>query len=201
MPGRTPLHLPALSATVLRPAFLPPNQECSTDSSGLPDLLPPSDDLDWGQLCFPCDFLLRSSTPPAHPVFPSTSPGLPRVLLSHLAAPDLALSSASRLVHSAAKTCYASSRSISFSCDCTLSALITASLTPSAIGDRPSHAICLSQLSRDASLLTTPYLKSEVIFKVAIRRASKPNCEVSGGGANRVPVASNYLECVRFARS
>src|SRR5882724_9768469 len=104
MPGRTPLHLPALSATVLRPAFLPKNQECSIDSSGLPDPLPPSDDLDWGQLCFPCDFLLRSSTPPAHPVFPSTSPGLPRVLLSHLAAPDLALSSASRLVHSAAKT-------------------------------------------------------------------------------------------------
>src|SRR6266478_2455720 len=29
-----------------------------------------------------------------------------------------------------------------FSCDCTLSALITASLTPSVIGDRPSHAIC-----------------------------------------------------------
>src|SRR5882724_977880 len=138
MPGRTPLHLPALSATVLRPAFLPPNQECSIDSSGLPDPLPPSDDLDWGQLCFPCDFLLRSSTPPAHPVFPSTFPGLPRVLLSHLAALDLALSSTSRLVHSAAKTCYASSRSISFSCDCTLSALITASLTPSVIGDRPS---------------------------------------------------------------
>src|SRR6266852_8787594 len=45
---------------------------------------------------------------------PSTSPGLPPVPLSHLAAPDLALSSASRLVHSAAKTCYASSRSISF---------------------------------------------------------------------------------------
>src|SRR6266699_4238519 len=146
MPGRTPLHLPALSATVLRPAFLPPNQECSIDSSGLPDPLPPSDDLDWGQLCFPCDFLLRSPTPPAHPVFPSTSPGLPRVLLSHLAAPDLALSSTSRLVHSAAKTCYASSRSISFSCDCTLSALITASLTPSVIGDRPSHPICYQHL-------------------------------------------------------
>jgi hypothetical protein len=32
-----------------------------------------------------------------------------------------------------------------FSCDCTLSALITASLTPSVIGDRPSHAICLHQ--------------------------------------------------------
>ncbi len=28
-----------------------------------------------------------------------------------------------------------------FSCDCTLSALITASLTPSVIGDRPSHPI------------------------------------------------------------
>src|SRR5664279_4448679 len=28
-----------------------------------------------------------------------------------------------------------------FSCDCTLSALITASLTPSVIGDRPSHSI------------------------------------------------------------
>src|ERR1035437_4753617 len=146
MPGRTPLHLPALSATVLRPAFLPPNQECSTDSSGPPDPLPPSDDLDWGPPCFPCDFLLRSSTPPAHSIFPSTFPGPPRVLLSHLAALDLALSSASRLVHSAAQTCYASSRSISFSCDCTLSALITASLTPSVIGDRPSHPIWFRQL-------------------------------------------------------
>src|SRR5713226_8435765 len=129
MPGRTPLHLPALSATVLRPAFLPPNQECSIDSSGPPDLLPPSDDLDWGQLCFPCDFLLRSLTPSAHPVFPSAFPAPPPSLPLHLAALDLALSSASRVVHSAAKTCYASSRSISFSCDCTLSALITASLT------------------------------------------------------------------------
>src|ERR1035438_9879219 len=78
MPGRTPLHLPALSASVLRPAFLPPNQECSTDSSGPPDPLPPSDDLDWGPPCFPCDFLLRSSTPPAHPVFPSTFSAPPR---------------------------------------------------------------------------------------------------------------------------
>src|SRR6202011_6169694 len=110
MPGRTPLHLPASSATVLRPAFLPPHQECSTDSSGPPDPLPPSDDLDWGPRCFPCDFLLRSSTPPAHPVFPPIFPGPPRVLLSHLVAPDLALSSASSLVHSAANTCYASSR-------------------------------------------------------------------------------------------
>ena len=33
-----------------------------------------------------------------------------------------------------------------FTCDCTLSALITASLTPSVIGDRPSHAIWFQQL-------------------------------------------------------
>src|ERR1700758_3045096 len=90
MPGRTPLHLPAWSAIVLRPAFLPPIQECSTDSSGPPDPLPPSDDLDGGPLCFPWDLLLCSSTPGAHPVVPSTFLGLPRVLLSHLAAPDLA---------------------------------------------------------------------------------------------------------------
>jgi hypothetical protein len=37
--------------------------------------------------------------------------------------------------------------SISFSCDRTLSALITVSLTPSVIWDRPSHAICLHQLT------------------------------------------------------
>src|SRR6476646_9959042 len=113
MPGRTPLHLPTWCATVLRPASLPPNQECSTDSSGLPDPLPPSDDLDWAPPYLPCDSLLRSSIPPAHLVFPSTFPKLPRVLLSHRAALDLVLSPASHLVHSAVQTCYASSRSIS----------------------------------------------------------------------------------------
>src|SRR5215475_12598625 len=105
MPGRTPLHLPALSATVLRPAFLPPNQECSTDSSGLPDPLPPSYDLDLGQLCFPCDFLLNSSTLPAHPVFLSAFPGLPRVLLSHPAALVLVTSLVSLSVHSSWQNC------------------------------------------------------------------------------------------------
>src|SRR5450755_759801 len=98
MPGRTPLHLPALSATVLPPAFLPSSPKCNTDSSGLPDPLPPSDDPDWGQRFFLCDFLLRSSTPPAHPIFPSAFPAPPPSLLSHLAAPDLALSFASRLL-------------------------------------------------------------------------------------------------------
>ena len=70
--------------------------------------------LDLGPTVFPLRFSFALVDTPAHPVFPSTSPGLPRVPLSHFAAPDLALSSASWLVHSAAKTCYASSRSISF---------------------------------------------------------------------------------------
>src|SRR6516225_6832867 len=119
MPGRPPLHLPALSATVLRPAFLPRNQECSTDSSGLPDPLPPSDDLDWGQTCFPCDFLVRSLPPSAHPVFPSAFPApLPSLPLHH-AAPDLALLPAAMSVHSSCQNCYPSSRSISLFSDCT----------------------------------------------------------------------------------
>src|ERR1022692_4750421 len=111
MPGRTPRHLPASSATVLRLAFLPPNPECSTDSSGPPDPLPPSDDLDWGQWPFP----------PAHPALlaPSAFRAPPPLLPSHLAAPDLVLSLSSSLVRSAGKTCYACSRSISLFSDCT----------------------------------------------------------------------------------
>src|SRR4029077_13418741 len=100
-------------------AFLPPNPKCSTDSSGLPDPLPPSDDQDWAEPCFPCAFLVRSCTRSAHPVLPSAFPAPPPSLPWHRAAPDLALSSASSLVHSAAKTCYASSRSISLFSDCT----------------------------------------------------------------------------------
>src|SRR5713101_145249 len=69
MPGRTPLHLPALSATVLRPAFLPASPKCSTDSSGLPDPLPPSDDPDWGPPCSPCD-----PSWPSHPTRVSRTP-------------------------------------------------------------------------------------------------------------------------------
>src|SRR4029077_9563683 len=50
--------------------------------------------LDLGPTVFPLRFSFALVDTPAHPVFPSTSPGLPRVPLSHLAAPDLALSSA-----------------------------------------------------------------------------------------------------------
>src|SRR5712672_2903060 len=107
-----------------------------------PDALPGCG-ADWGQWSFPFDLLLPYPTWPPHPALlsPSAFPVPLPLLASHLAAPALATSSPSRWVHSAAKTCYASSRSISFSCDCTLSALITASLTPSVIGDRPSHPI------------------------------------------------------------
>jgi len=41
---KNPQYLPASSATVLRPVFLPPNPKCSTDSSGSQIPLPPSDD-------------------------------------------------------------------------------------------------------------------------------------------------------------
>src|SRR5260370_23101941 len=101
MPGRTPLHLPALSATVLRPAFLPPDPKCSTDSSGLPDPLPPSDDLDWNHPCFLCDFLVRSFTRSAHRVFPSAFPAPPPSLPPHSTALHRVTSLASSLLHSA----------------------------------------------------------------------------------------------------
>src|SRR4029077_13625876 len=120
MPGRTPLHLPVLSATVLRPEFLPPNPKCSTDSSGLPDPLPPSDDLDWGQTCFPCHLSWRSLLPSAQRVFPSAFPAPPPLLPLHHAALDLVTSLASMSVHSSWQNCYPSSRSISLFSDCTL---------------------------------------------------------------------------------
>src|SRR5258708_21411752 len=107
MPGRTPLHLPALSATVLRQAFLPSSPKCSTDSNGLPDPLPPSDDPDCGQPCSPCDLSWRSQTRPVHPglLSRSTFPAPPPSLPSHLAAQRLATSLASRLFNSTGRTC------------------------------------------------------------------------------------------------
>src|ERR1700757_4511627 len=102
-----------VAPNVPRPSFSPPNPKCSTDSSGLPDPPPPSDDLDWGQTCFPCHLFCRSPTPPLHPglLSRSTFSAPPPSLPSHLAALDLVTSLASRLLHSAGKTCYASSRS------------------------------------------------------------------------------------------
>src|ERR1700680_3424608 len=119
MPGRTSLHLPALSATVLRPAFLPSSPKCSTDSSGLPDPLPPSDDPDWGQL------------------FQHLRHHFLRISL-HWASRLRSLRGWFTLPARLAMLLQGRSP---FSCDCTLSALITASLTPSVIVDRPSHPI------------------------------------------------------------
>jgi len=73
----------------------------------------------WGQLCFPCDFLLRSSTRRRI----QFSRQLPQDFREYLFRISL----------------HRTSRFRPLSCDCTLSALITASLTPSVIGDRPSH--------------------------------------------------------------
>src|SRR5258708_1708185 len=98
MPGRTSLHLPALSATVLRPAFLPSSPKCSTDSSGLPDPLPPSDDPDWGQPCSPCDPSWRSQTGNSDSVVGEQNGKeqsfLPPVIVSHRSSPSRVRSAA-----------------------------------------------------------------------------------------------------------
>jgi len=122
-------------------AFPPPDPECSSGSIGPPDPRPPSDGRDWGETYLADPLLLCSLLPPSDPVFSSVSPLVPPALPSYPAALGPATSPSSISVHSSLQNCYASSRSISFSCDCTLSALITASLTPSVIGDRPSHPI------------------------------------------------------------
>src|SRR6266567_1345329 len=94
---------PASSATVLPPAFLPPDQKCSNGSIGRPDLRPPSNGRDWGEAHRADAFLRRSLLPPlSDPAF-----------LSYPAAPGPATSSVSMLVHSSFQNCYASSRSIS----------------------------------------------------------------------------------------
>src|SRR6266851_4460486 len=130
---------PASSATALPPAFLPPDPKCSSGSLGRPDPRPPSDGRDWGEAHL-ADPLLHSLLPPfSNPAFPSALPPVPPALLSYLAAPSPATSSASMSVHSSFQNCYASSRSISLAVlIAPSSALITGSLTPSVIGGRPS---------------------------------------------------------------
>jgi hypothetical protein len=69
-------------------------------------------------------------------------PPIPPALPSYPAAPGPATSSAWMSVHSSFQNCYAFSRSISLAVVIApSSALITGSLTPSVIGDRPSHPI------------------------------------------------------------
>src|ERR1017187_4839365 len=139
MPGRIRQRPAALSATVLPPAFPPPDPKCSNGSIGRPDPRPPSDGRDWGETLLADALLLRLPLPPSDPAFPSVFPPVPPALPSYPATPDPASAPASLSVHSSLQNCYASSRSISLSTVIApLSALITGSLTPSVIGDRPS---------------------------------------------------------------
>ena len=89
--------------------------------------------------------LLGSPTPPSPPASLSVSPPAPPVLPWLLAALGAELSPPSLSVPSSWETCYSSSRvDLLILRDCTASALITGSLTPSVIGDRPSHPISKS---------------------------------------------------------
>src|SRR5216683_3749087 len=134
---------PASSVIAPPPAFPPPVPKCSNGSLGRPDLRPPSDRRDWGEAHRSDAFLRRSLLPPfSDPAFLSAFPPVPPAPLSYPAAPGPATSSASMSVHSSFQNCYASSRSISLAVlIAPSSALITGSLTPSVIGDRPSHPI------------------------------------------------------------
>src|ERR1700736_1642355 len=110
------LQRPAVSsATVLPPAFLPPDPKCSSGSIGRPDPRPPSDGRDWAEALLADALLLRLPLPPLHPAFPSVFPPLPPALPSCPAAPGHPTSPASRAVHSSLPNCYACSRSISLS--------------------------------------------------------------------------------------
>src|SRR5580692_11279987 len=143
MPERIQQCPPASYATVLPPEFPPPDPECSSCSIGRPDLRPPSDGRDWGE-AHRADAFLRHSLLPlfSDAAFLSAFPPVPPALLSYPAAPSLVTSPASMSVHSSLQNCYAASRSISLSIVIApSSALITGSLTPSVIGDRPSHPI------------------------------------------------------------
>src|SRR6202021_2546172 len=161
MPERIRQCPPASYATVPPPAFPPPDPECSSGSIGLPDPHPPSDDRDWGEAHRANAFLRRSLIPPfSDPAFPLVFPPVPPALPSYPAALGPATLSASMAVHSSFQNCYASSRSISLSLlIAPKSALITGSLTPSVIGDRPSHPIY-----RQFGCLLLTFDRSEIIW-------------------------------------
>src|SRR5262249_34536177 len=97
---------------------------------------------DWDSAQFADPLLLGSPTSPSAPAFHSVSLTARPVLAWALAALGAELSPALLSVPSSWQTCYSSSRvDLLILRDCTASALITGSLTPSVIGDRPSHTI------------------------------------------------------------
>src|SRR6516162_7068713 len=121
------------------------NPQCSSRSIGLPNPLPPSAGPDWDPAQLADPPLLGAPASPSAPAFLSVSPPARPVLAWLLAALGAELSYASLSVPSSWQTCYSSSRvDLLILRDCTASALITGSLTPSVIGDRPSHPISKS---------------------------------------------------------
>src|SRR5260370_1594857 len=89
MPERIRQCPPGSYATVPPPAFPPPDPECSSCSIGPPDLLPPSDDRDWGEAHLPDAHLPRSRLPLfSDPAFPSAFPPVPPALPSYPAPLD-----------------------------------------------------------------------------------------------------------------
>src|SRR6516164_11490025 len=116
--------------------------QCSSGSIGLPNPLPPSAGPDWDPAQLADPPLLGAPASPSAPAFLSVSPPARLVLAWLLAALGAELSPAWLSVPSSWQTCYSSSRvDLLILRDCTASALITGSLTPSVIGDRPSHPI------------------------------------------------------------
>src|ERR1700756_4242735 len=114
MPERIRQCAAASYATVPLPAFPPPDPKCSNGSIGRPDPRQPSDRRDWGEAHRSDASPRRSLLPPFSDLaFLSAFPPVPPALLSYLAAPGPATSSASISVHSSFQNCYASARSIS----------------------------------------------------------------------------------------
>src|SRR5215469_15308206 len=108
---------------------------------------PPSAGPDWDSARLADRLLPGSPTSPSPPAFLSVSPPAPPVLPWFLAALG-AEHSPALWVPSSWENCYSFSRvDLLILRDCTASALITGSLTPSVIGDRPSHPI--SDVSRN----------------------------------------------------
>src|SRR5215831_2612821 len=133
--GRTRLAPPASSAETLRLASPLANPKCSNGSIGLPNPLPPSAGPDWSSVQAADPLLLGLPALPSIPAFLSVSPPAPPVLPWVLAALGAELSPASLSVPSSWQTCYSFSRvDLLILRDCTTSALITGSLTPSVIG-------------------------------------------------------------------
>ena len=143
MPERI-LQRPAVSSVaVLPPAFLPPNPKCSNGSIGRPDLLPPSDDRDWGEAHLADDLLLRSLLPLSDPAFLLSFPtnSASTSFISRCTGPRAFARFDVGSLFLGELLCFFKV-DLLIHCDCTLDASITGSLAPSVIsGIDSSHSI------------------------------------------------------------